>query len=122
MQVRISGENVILNNVDHSIQVYRLKANGNYELVQDKAGEVAQAWRFEVSADKKNIVTSMLSLREFDIESLQSSNSEVSFQTPRFLHSLALVSLPATLMRKFSHRMAFTLQLATSTAWYSLLI
>lgn len=70
VQVRISGENVILNNVDHSIQVYRLKANGNFELLQERAGEVAQAWRFEVSADKKSLVTSMLSLREFDIESL----------------------------------------------------
>lgn len=83
MQVRLSGENLILNNVDHSIQVYKLKANGNYELPKDDsgilAGEVAQAWRFEVSADKKSLVTSMLSLREFDIQSLQANNSEVNF-------------------------------------------
>ena len=38
VQVRISGENVVLNNVDHSIQVYRLKANGNYELPKDESG------------------------------------------------------------------------------------
>ncbi len=52
MQVRVSGENVILNNVDHSIQIYKLKANGNYELPKEDGGilpgEVAQAWRFEV--------------------------------------------------------------------------
>jgi len=34
----------------------------------------------------------MLGVREFDVSSLQPSNSEVSFGQPRFLHSLALVS------------------------------
>lgn len=90
MQVRISGDFVVLNHVDHSLQVYKIKANGNFELVQEALGEVAQAWRFEISADNRSVITSMLNLREFDIESLQPCNSEVVIQHPRFLHSMAL--------------------------------
>jgi len=92
----MSGDKVYLNSVDHSLQVYKLKANGNYELPKDEtgmlSGEVALAWKFEVSLDKRSIITSLLSLREFDAESLKPSNSEVTLENPRFLHSLALVS------------------------------
>jgi len=35
VQVRISGDIVVLNHVDHSLQVYKLSANGNFELLTE---------------------------------------------------------------------------------------
>ena len=65
----ISGENLILNNVDHSIKVYRLKANGNCRLPKEESGKLVgqlkQAWILEVSVDKKSLITRMLSLEGF---------------------------------------------------------
>ena len=39
--MRVNGDLVIVNSIDHSLKVYRLRANGNHELVSEAPGELA---------------------------------------------------------------------------------
>ena len=52
--MRVNGDLVIVNSVDHSLKVYRLRANGNHELV----------------SEAKSLITSFLNLRQLDVETL----------------------------------------------------
>ena len=79
VQVRISGDIVAVNSIDNSIKVFRLIANGVAELVSLAAGDVAQAWRFELLNESKQIVTSMFGIRRFDLDSMKQVGSEVTF-------------------------------------------
>lgn len=92
MQVRITGDIVAVNSIDYSIKVFRLKANGNSELVSEASGDVAQAWRFEILPESKSVISSLFGLRRFDIDSLQVSGAEVALDHKKFLHSMAMVS------------------------------
>ena len=82
---------VAVNSVDYSIKVFRLLANGAHQVVSEAAGDQAWAWRFEFT--DRSIITSSLSLKQFDVSSMQPCASDIHVPIPKFAHSLAIVSL-----------------------------
>ena len=61
--MRVDGDLIVINSIDHSVKVLRLKANGNFEVLCEASGEVCQAWRFEIIGDTGSLVTSLINLR-----------------------------------------------------------